>query len=148
MTLKSEEQLARRLQADLSARLKARAQLGERHLFNILSYAGSERANAKKVGASAAEMTAAQRDLLWQLVETYAVEHLAPAIAHAQQKMVRTGDPAAVHFAWYGANAAEASFGYRIIADAFVIELGCVDDKAQHVHTIYHDLGNVLGRGG
>jgi len=27
-----------------------------------------------------------------------------------------------------------------------VIEMGSVDEAAQHLHTIYHDLGNVLGR--
>ena len=35
-----------------------------------------------------------------------------------------------------------------MIGDGFVIELGSVDPAAQHLHTIYHDLGNVLGRGG
>jgi hypothetical protein len=33
-----------------------------------------------------------------------------------------------------------------MIGDGFVIELGSVDEAAQHLHTIYHDLGNVLGR--
>ena len=31
-------------------------------------------------------------------------------------------------------------------ADAFVVELGCVDGKAQHLHPVFHDLGNTLGR--
>ncbi len=105
-----------------------------------------ERANAGKVGVAAADMVAAQRDLLWELVEIFAVGHLVPALAEVQKKRVRDGDMVAVHFGWYGANATEQSFGYRVIADGFVIELGCVDDKAQHVHTIYNDLGNVLGR--
>ena len=53
-----------------------------------------------------------------------------------------------VHFAWYGPNNAERAFGYRVIGSSFVIELGSVDPAAQHLHTIYHDLGNVLGRMG
>jgi len=40
----------------------------------------------------------------------------------------------------------ERGFGYRVIADGFVIEMGSVGAEAQHLHTIYHDLGNVLGR--
>jgi hypothetical protein len=43
-------------------------------------------------------------------------------------------------------NTAEMAFGYRVIADGFVIEIGSVDAAAQHPHTIYHGLGNVLGR--
>jgi hypothetical protein len=33
-----------------------------------------------------------------------------------------------------------------VIGDNFVIELGSVDAAAQHLHTIYNDLDNVLGR--
>jgi Protein of unknown function (DUF3500) len=148
VTLKAEEALARRLHADLAPALKAKAQLSDRHLFNILSAAGSERANAKKAGLAAADMTASQRDLLWQLIDIWAGEHLVPSLAETQKARAREGDQAAVHFAWYGPNTPETSLGYRIIADSFVIELGCVDGAAQHIHTITHDLANVLGRVG
>jgi hypothetical protein len=111
-----------------------------------MSYAGRERANAQKVGLPAAELSSAQRDLIWQLVETYAVEYLSPAFTAAQRARLRSGDKEAVHFAWYGPNTPETAFAYRVIGDGFVIELGSVDAAAQHLHTIYHDLGNVLGR--
>jgi hypothetical protein len=146
VTLVGEEQIARRLEADLAPGIRPRAKLSERHLFNILSYAGQERANAKKAGVAAADMTASQRDLLAQLVETFAVAHLVPALAQAQRRRLKATDAASMHFAWYGPNREETSLGYRIIADDFVMELGCIDDKAQHLHTIYHDLGNTLGR--
>jgi hypothetical protein len=147
-TLKNEEALARRLVADLPPRLQQRARQSDSALRNIVSYAGRERANTQKVGVAAADLNDAQRDLLWQLVETYAVEYLVPALAAAQKARVRMGDPSAVHFAWYGPNTPETAFGYRLIADSFVIELGSVDPEAQHLHTIYNDLGNVLGRVG
>lgn len=146
MTLQGEEMLARQLQADLAPSLKEKAQISDRHLFNILSSAGRERANARKVGVAAAEMTQRQRELLWQLIDTYAVEPYAGALAAAQQTRIRKGDTDAVHFAWYGPNMPERSFGYRIIGDHFVIELGCIDDKAQHLHPVFQDLGNTLGR--
>jgi hypothetical protein len=142
MTLKDEEGLARRLAADLTPRVRQ----SDAPLYNIMSYAGRERSNAQKVGIAAADMTAAQRDLLWQLVETYSVQHVVPALAAAQKDRVRSGDRDAVHFAWYGPNTPEKAFGYRVIGDGFVIEMGSVDEAAQHLHTIYHDLGNVLGR--
>ena len=138
--------LGRRLFGDLAPRAQARARLSDRALANILSYAGRERANARKAGLAAAELTAGQCDLLWQLIETYAVGYLAPPLAAAQRTRVRDGDREAVHFAWYGPNSAETAFGYRVIGDGFVIEMGSVDAAAQHLHTIYHDLGNVLGR--
>jgi hypothetical protein len=148
VTLKDEEALARRLIADLAPKLQARARIGESPLYNILSYAGRERANVQKVGLAASELTEAQRDLLWQLIDTYTVAHLSPALAAVQKGRVRSGDRDAVHFAWYGPNTPEKAFGYRVIGDGFVVELGSVDQAAQHLHTIYHDLSNVLGSTG
>ena len=148
VTLKEEEELARKLFGDLASRTQGRARVSSTPLGNILSYAGRERANAQKVGVAAADLSAAQRDLLWGLVETFAVEHVPPALAAAQRARVRSGDRDAVHFAWYGPNTPEMAFGYRVIADGFVIEMGSVDSEAQHLHTIYNDLGNVLGRTG
>ena len=146
VTLKDEEALARRLIGDLAANQQARARLSDSALGNILSYAGRERANAQKVGLPMAELASAQRDLVWQLIDTYAVDYLSPALAAAQRARVRTGDRDALHFAWYGPNTPEKAFGYRLIGDGFVIELGSVDPAAQHLHTIYNDLANVLGR--
>jgi Protein of unknown function (DUF3500) len=145
-TLTGEERLARRLFADLPAKLQARALVQPRHLSNILSDAGQERSHTRKIGLPIAELSGAQQDLIWQLIETFAVEPYAGVIAVAQKSRVRSGDTAAVHFAWYGPNLDSKSFGYRIIADTFVIELGCVDGEAQHIHPVYNDIGNVLGR--
>jgi len=146
VTLKDEEALARRLIGDLAAGQQARARLSDSAIGNILSYAGRERANAQKVGLPVAELASAQRDLVWQLIDTYTVDYLSPALAAAQRTRVRSGDRDAVHFAWYGPNTPEKAFGYRVIGDGFVIELGSVDPAAQHLHTIYNDLANVLGR--
>ncbi len=100
----------------------------------------------KRSGSRPPSWLPPQRDLMWQLVETYAVEHLPPTLAAAQRQRVRSGDREAVHFAWYGPNTPEQAFGYRVIGDGFVIEMGSVDAAAQHLHTVYVDLGNVLGR--
>jgi hypothetical protein len=147
-TLKDEESLGRRLMADLSPKLQGRARIGNSTPYNILSYAGRERSNAKKVGLAASEMSQAQRELLWKMVELYSIEHFPAALSDVQRARVQSGDRQAVHFAWYAGNAPETAFGYRVIADGFVIEMASVDAEAQHLHTIYHDLANVLGRTG
>ncbi|HZO45549.1 MAG TPA: DUF3500 domain-containing protein [Xanthobacteraceae bacterium] len=148
VTLREEESLPRKLYGDLNPKLQGRARISATPMNNIMSYAGRERANAQALGIPASELASAQRDLIWQLVDTYATDYLAPPLADAQRSRVRTGDREAVHFAWYGPNTAERAFGYRVIGPNFVIELGSVDPAAQHIHTVYHDLGNVLGRTG
>ena len=145
-TLRDEEGLARKLFADLAAPRQRKARIADSTPYNILSYAGRERANAKKVGLAAADLTSAQRDLLWQLIEVYSIDHLPAALTAAQRARVQSGDKEAVHFAWYGPNTPEKAFGYRLIGDGFVIEMASVDAEAQHLHTIYNDLDNVLGR--
>ncbi|MEL6372961.1 MAG: DUF3500 domain-containing protein [Pseudomonadota bacterium] len=146
ITLDEEERLARQIQRDLTPSLQARARVRARHLFNIVSYAGRERANTAPVGLPVSDMTTGQRDLLQRLVETYAIAPYAGALRDAQKSRLAKADMAGAHFAWYGPNVEGRSFGYRIIADQFVIELGCIDRRAQHLHPIYHDLGNTLGR--
>ena len=146
-TLKDEEGVARRLMADLAPKLQSRARIGESTPYNILSYAGRERANTKKAGLSASELSSAQRDLLWKMVELYSIDHFPTQLSKAQRARIQSGDRQAVHFAWYGPNTPEKAFGYRVIGDGFVIEMASVDAEAQHLHTIYHDLSNVLGRG-
>jgi hypothetical protein len=147
-TLSDEEGLARRLMADLPPKLQSRARIADSTPYNILSYAGRERSNAKKVGVAASELTPAQRDLLWKIVELYSVEHFPAQLSATQRARVQAGDRQAVHFAWYAGNTPETAFGYRVIGDGFVIEMASVDAEAQHLHTVYHDLGNVLGRSG
>lgn len=143
-TVQVEEMSARRLMSDLSPKLRSRTVVRVDELGNILSFAGRERSHMTPVGQSAADLTAAQRDLLREIVEAYAVTPYVTAMHDAQRK--RLGDPAGWHFAWYGPNTPEKSFGYRIVAPTFVIELGCVDDAAQHIHPVYHDLATTLGR--
>ena len=99
MTLKDEEGLARRLAADLAG--KPRIRQSDAPLYNIMSYAGRELSNAQKTGVAAADFTGGQRDLLWQLIETYSVQHVVPALAAAQKERVRSGDREAVHFALF-----------------------------------------------
>ena len=147
ITLGPEEQLARRLRADLAGKPAERAQAGDDRLFNILSTAGRERANGGAVGIAVADLAGVQRDLLAELIEAYAVAPFHASLQAAQRQRSKY-DPGAVHFAWYGPNEAERSFGYRVVAPGLVIELGCVDRAAQHIHPIYHDLGNVLGTTG
>ena len=93
VTLKAEEALARRLFRDLAPNLQAKARLSETALSNILSYAGRERANGQKVGIPAAALASAQRDLLWQLIETYAVDHLPPMLASGAESPRHVGRP-------------------------------------------------------
>jgi hypothetical protein len=145
VTLDDELGLARRLFADLSPAQARRALLDERAYRNVQALAGREARFTQPEGLPAAELTAAQQELLWRLVEAYAVSHLAPALAQAQRERIREGDRDSVHFAWAGPNRDGEALYYRLHGPRFVIELASVDPRALHLHTVCHDLERHLG---
>ena len=74
------------------------------------------------------------------------MEHLTPALAARRRRACAPAIARRCISPGTAPNTPEKAFGYRVIGDGFVIEMGSVDAAAQHLHTIYHDLGNVLGR--
>lgn len=144
--LTEEEDLARTLFADLKGAAASRALIQERAYRNIMATAGRETLHKTPEGVPLADLSTSQADLVWRLVDVYASEPWAGDVATAQAARVRAGDRAATRFAWAGGNEAGTPFYYRITGPTFAIELGAVDAKAQHLHTIYHDLERTLGR--
>lgn len=144
--IRTEEEAARRLFADLSAAQQRTALISDSPITNIRAVAGQEGYFTQRAGLPLADMTTTQQDLLWQIVFAHAVEHWPDALAAAQMDRVRTGDQAAVHFAWAGGNVDGTRLYYRLHGDTFLIELAAVDTAAQHLHTIYHDTERTLGR--
>ncbi len=142
----AEEQLARRLFADLSAADQGRARIRDDAFTNIAAVAGRETIFETRAGIPAADLSPAQLELLWQIVDVYVAEHWPQPVAAAQLLRVREGDQAAVHFAWAGGNVDDTRLYYRLHGDTFLIELAAVDVAAQHLHTIYHDTERTLGR--
>ncbi len=141
-----EEEIARTLYADLKGGAASRALINERAYRNIMATAGREALHKTPEGVPLADLTTSQADLVWRLVDVYASEPWTGDLATAQAARVRDGDRAATRFAWAGGNEKGTPFYYRITGPTFAIELGAVDAKAQHLHTIYHDLERTLGR--
>lgn len=144
--LQREEEAARRLITSLRGAKRARAIFSERKPGNVLAQAGSEDMFKKPEGLAVADMPAAERDLLWELVEATAVEPWPAALQGAQQKRIREGDRQAAHFAWAGGLEPGAMFYYRIHGETFVLEFTNVFGNPEHMHAIYHDPERTLGR--
>ena len=149
VTLREEESLARRLYGDLDPKLQGRARISATPMDNIMSYAGRERANAQGVGVAASELAvgaARPRSGSWS-------RPMPPTISRRRspRRSARACAPAIARPCILPGTGRTPPSGRSAIASSapsFVIELGSVDPAAQHLHTIYHDLGNVLGRTG
>ena len=138
VTLKREDDLARRLAADLTGAAKDRVFLPDDSFFrNIRALAGREQPFETREGLPAAELSAGQRDLLTEIIDAYTAEHLAaPFAASVADRLKEGGD--ATHFAFAGAAEVGRPAYYRIHGDRLLIEFACVDEAAQHLHTVFH----------
>ena len=145
VALDEEERLARQLFGHLEPGRQAQARISDQAVGNILATAGREDRFTTREGLPAADMTAAQQDLMLRLVEVYAVDHLAAPLADAQAARVRAGDPASIHLAWAGGSRPGERYYYRLHGDSFVIEFASLRDPL-HLHTIRHDTDRNLGQ--
>jgi hypothetical protein len=146
VVLEAEESLARRLVNDLAGSKQQQAVIAGRAPGNVRALAGSEDRFGQKQGLAAADMLAAQQDLLWELIETTAVAPWPGAVAEAQRKRIREGDPSAVHLAWEGGLRRGEMFYYRIHGDTFTLELATVLGDPEHLHASFQDPDRTFGK--
>jgi Protein of unknown function (DUF3500) len=138
ITLKREDDLARKLAADLSGPVKDRAMFMPDPFRNVRALAGRENPFETREGVPVADLATAQRDLLIEITDAYTAEHLAAPFAAAVTERIRTGDDASTHFAFAGAIEVGKPAYYRIHGDHVLIEFAAVDSVAQHLHTVFH----------
>jgi len=100
--------------------------------------------NGAPNGLPASKMTAAQYDKLLSLVEVYA-ENMPPQIAEHRMELARRQPKDATFFAWTGETQRGAAHYYRVQTPAFLIEMDCTQDNANHIHSVWRDSENDFG---
>jgi hypothetical protein len=89
-------------------------------------------------GLSAADMDAAQRDLLSRLVLAY-VEHMPEAIVEQYTAALAPDRLDVTAFAWAGPAEFAAPIYYRVQSDEVLIEYDCTQNDANHAHSVWRD---------
>lgn len=95
-------------------------------------------------GLAASKMTAAQYDKLLTIVDLYAA-NVAPQMAEQRMALARKQPKDATFFAWTGDVPRGGAHYYRIQTPAFLIEMDCTQDKANHIHSVWRDYENDFG---
>ncbi|MGL4490273.1 MAG: DUF3500 domain-containing protein, partial [Rhizobiaceae bacterium] len=135
-TLKREDDLARKLAADLTDTQRKSAFFMETPFSNIRATAGNEAPFSTREGIPIADLSAGQIDLLKEIVDAYTLEHLAAPRAASFASRVTLPDDA--YFGFAGSlNVGEKAY-YRIHSEKLLIEFAAVDSEAQHLHTVFH----------
>jgi uncharacterized protein DUF3500 len=136
--LPAEEDLARRLLASLTQEQRARAVLSERAPSDIVMGPGRGMP-PQPAGLSASELNSSQRGTLVSLVAEY-VRNARAEIADARWKKIEAAGVEKIRFAWAGGASVGSGHYYRVQGPTFVIEYDNTQDRANHVHSVWHDL--------
>lgn len=95
-------------------------------------------------GVALADMSAAQRDTLLELLGTFA-RRMAAELANYQMAKIRAAGIERVHFAWAGGTAEGDRHYFRIHGPTFVIEWDNTQGNANHVHSVWRDFEDDFG---
>ncbi len=143
--LAAEEDLARALLASLDLVQRKSAVIADQAPADIILGPERKEGLGAPRGLAHAAMNPAQRDLLWRLVREYA-ENLRGDLASGELARIEAAGRDGIHFAWAGGLAPGEAHYYRIHGPGFVIEYDCIQNEANHVHTVWHDLTNDFGQ--
>lgn len=131
--------------ASLDESEKATAIVDKVALKDIVTMASRKAAlTGQPNGLPASKMTAAQYDKLMTLVETYA-RNMADQLAEHRMEIARKQPKDATFFAWTGDTKPGTAHYYRVQTPAFLIELDCTQDNANHIHSVWRDYENDFG---
>ncbi len=139
--LAAEEDRGRELVTALDSGQRETAIVSPKAYPDILTSA-SRRASleGQPAGLAASSMTTGQRDLLTALVSEYAGNFAEPIAAERMVKLKAAG--ANLHFAWAGGIHRGDPHYYRVQAPDFLIEYDDTQNGANHIHSVWRDLGN------
>ena len=97
------------------------------------------------VGLSASAMTPRQRELLLQVIDTYA-SLLADDIAAGRMASIRNAGIENIVFGWAGGTERGEPHYYRIQGPTFLIELDNTQGGGNHIHSVWRDFNGDFGR--
>jgi hypothetical protein len=142
-TLGKEEELGFQLLHSLTDVQRTRAIIADKAPADYRNAGLPEPPHEAPAGLAAADMDAAQRELLDALLAEYA-GHLAPELAAARMREIHSGGWDAVRFAWLGATKPGIGHAYRVEGPTFILELVNFQsdpqgNPANHIHSVWRD---------
>jgi hypothetical protein len=96
-------------------------------------------------GLKFSAMTAAQRDLLTRLLDSY-IGLMAPDIAADRMAKIKSAGMDNVAFAWAGPTERGQKHYFRVQGPTFLIEFDNTQNDGNHVHSIWRDFKDDFGR--
>ena len=143
--LAAQEDAGRALLAALDAGQRATAIIQDVAPTNLVTGVALEVDPLSPVGIEASALSPAQRDLLMDLIESYA-SVMADDIAALRLSKIRQAGLENIAFAWAGSTRRGEVGYYRVQGPTFLIEFDYTQRDPNHVHTAWRDFDGDFGR--
>lgn len=143
--LRAEEELARALVLVLLKEGKKEVIFSDRPPAEILSAEHREAKALEPVGIAAAEMSAAQKKALFDLISEYSGRHRKD-LAEADMARIAKAGIGKIRFGWAGGVRPGEAWYYRIQGPTFLMEAANTQNDANHVHATWRDFTGDFGR--
>jgi hypothetical protein len=96
------------------------------------------------MGISAAKLTQAQTEQLWQVIKEY-VYRDRPELADQDLKRIENGGTKNLYFAWAGSVEPREGHYYRVQGPTFLMEYDNTQNNANHIHAVWRDFEHDFG---
>ena len=143
-TLADEQDLAFTLARGVDPSLRGRLVIATDSPGDIVSGPGRADSLKTPAGVLLGELGAEQRALALRLVETYA-RNMRADIADDELRRMREAGVENVRFAWAGPIDPRQPHYYRLHGPTLLIEYDNSQNRANHVHSVWHDPRNDFG---
>ena len=140
--LEDQQRLAQELYRSLDADRQRKATV-ERPGATYLPLRTPRAKRLEPAGVPAAELDAAQRQLLVRLVRAY-VDQVAPAIAEREWAEIEAAGVERIGFAWDGPDQTGRDHYYRLQGPTFIIEYDS-RDAGSHIHCVWRSFDGDFG---
>ena len=142
--LKLEQDLGRKLVTMMDASQRKRVIISPEAPADIITGVDRKASLERFEGIPAADMTPAQREVLWELMGVY-LGNMEASIAEKRMARINQIELKDLYFAWAGSIEVGEAHYYRIHAPELIIEYDNIQNNANHIHTTWRDPLNDFG---
>jgi hypothetical protein len=117
----------------------------EKPFFDIVTGTSTEVKPLSLVGIMYGQLTKNQQLIFLKLLDEY-LSTIPPKQAEKRSNNIKSQEINEVRFGWAGATALGKGHYYRIQGKSFLIEFDNVQNKSNHIHTVWRDFDGDFGR--
>jgi hypothetical protein len=142
--LAEEQDLGLAIARGVDASQRGRLVIAAESLGDIVSGPGRGDSLKAPAGIALGELAAEPRALALRLIETY-VRNMRSELAEEELRRMREAGIERVHFAWAGPIDLKQPHYYRLHGPTLLIEYDNSQNRANHIHSVWHDPRNDFG---